>query len=78
VDVKSKKIVSLEVTDKSKKIGDSKEFKPLIEKACERGVVAKVYADTAYDSRANFNLLQTIKAEAAIKPRKNSSTKAHT
>ena len=76
VDVKSKKIVSLEVTDES--IGDSKEFKPLIEKACERGVVAKVYADTAYDSRANFNPLQTIKAEAAIKPRKNSSTKAHT
>jgi len=74
VDVKSKKIVSLEVTDES--IGDSKEFKPLIEKASERGVVAKVYADTAYDSRANFNLLQTIKAEAAIKPRKNSSTKA--
>jgi hypothetical protein len=40
--------------------------------------VAKVYADTAYDSRANFNPLQTIKAEAVIKPRKNSSTKAHT
>jgi hypothetical protein len=38
----------------------------------------KVYADTAYDSRDNFNLLQTLKAEAAIKPRKNSSTKAHT
>jgi len=76
VDVKSKKIVSLEVTDES--IGDFKEFKPLIEKASERGVVAKVYADTTYNSRANFNPLQTIKAEAAIKPRKNSSTKAHT
>ena len=74
VDVKSKKIVSLEVTDES--VGDSKEFKPLIEKASERGVVAKVYADTAYDTRANFNLLHSLNAEAAIKPRKNSSTKA--
>jgi hypothetical protein len=74
--VKSKKIVSLEVTDES--VGNSKEFKPLLEKASERGVVVKVYGDTAYDSRDNFNLLQTLKAEAAIKPRKNSSTKAHT
>ena len=73
VDVK--KVVSLEVTDES--VGDSRMFKPLIEKASEVGRVAKVYADTAYDSRANFNLLQTLKAEAAIKPRKNSSTKAH-
>lgn len=35
VDVKSKKIVSLEVTDES--VGDSKEFKPLLEQASERG-----------------------------------------
>lgn len=74
VDVKSKKIVSLEVTDES--VGDSKEFKPLVEQASERGAVAKVYADTAYDARANFNLLYFLKAEAAIKPRKNSSRKA--
>ena len=53
VDIKSKKIVSLEVTDES--VGDSKEFKPLVEKAAERGRVTKVYADTAYDSRADFN-----------------------
>jgi len=74
VDVKSKKIVSLEVTDES--VGDAKEFKQLVEKASERSVVAKVYADTAYDSRANFNLLCSLNAEAAIKPRSNSSCKA--
>ena len=74
VDVKSKKIVSFEVTDES--VGDSKEFKPLIEKASEKGAIVKVYADTAYDSRANFNLLHSLRAEAAIKPRKNSSRKA--
>jgi len=74
VDVKSKKVVSVEVTDES--VGDSRMFKPLIEKASEVGRIAKVYADTAYDSRANFNLLHSLKAEAAIKPRKNSSTKA--
>ena len=74
VDVKSKKIISLEVTDES--VGDSKEFKPLVEKASEKGAIAKVYADTAYDSRVNFNPLHSLKAEAAIKPRKNSSCKA--
>ncbi|MGB9727752.1 MAG: transposase [Nitrososphaeria archaeon] len=41
VDIKSKKVVSLEVTDES--VGDSKMFKPLVEKASEKGVVAKVY-----------------------------------
>ena len=45
VDVKSKKIVSLKVTDES--VGDSKEFKPLLEKASERGAITKVYADSA-------------------------------
>lgn len=74
VDVKSKKIVSLKVTDES--VGDSKEFKPLVEKASERGAITKVYADSAYDSRANFNLLHSINAQAAIKPRKNASCKA--
>lgn len=72
VDVKSKRIVSLEETDES--VRGLKEFKPLIEQASERGVVEKVYADTAYDSRANFKP-PPLKAEAAIKLRKNSSRK---
>ena len=74
VDVKSKKIVSFEVTDES--AGDSREFETLVEKASERGSIARIYADTAYVSRANFNLLHSLNAEAAIKPRKNSSCKA--
>ena len=52
----------------------NKEFKPLVEKAAERGRVTKVYADTAYDSRADFNLLYSLNAEAVIKPRRNSSS----
>jgi len=74
VDVRSKKIVSLEVTDES--VGDSKEFEPLIQKASSKGKVEKVYADTAYDTRANFNVLNAINALASIKPRKNASRKA--
>ncbi len=74
VDVKTKKIISLEVTDES--VGDSREFKPLVDDASEKGRITKVYADSAYDSRANFNLLYLLNAEAAIKPWRNSSTKS--
>ncbi len=74
VDVKTKKIISLEVTDES--VGDSREFKPLVDDASQKGKITKVYADSAYDSMANFNLLNSLNAEAAIKPRKNSSRRS--
>jgi len=51
----------------------NKEFKPLVEKAVERGRVTKVYADTAYDSRADFDQSTSLNAYATIKPRRGSS-----
>jgi len=44
----------------------------LIKHLINKGRVDKVYADTAYDSRDNFNMLNAIGAEAVaiiIKPR---------
>ncbi|MDX1372236.1 MAG: transposase [Nitrososphaeraceae archaeon] len=35
-----------------------------------------MYADKAYDNRNNFNILDKINAEPAIKIRKNSSTRS--
>jgi hypothetical protein len=74
VDVKTKKVIALEVTDES--VGDTMKFESLLEKASSKGRVEKVYADAAYDARANFNRLYAMNAEAAIKPRKNASGKA--
>jgi len=45
VDVRTKKIISLEVTDES--VGDSREFKPLVNDASKKGRIKKVYADSA-------------------------------
>jgi hypothetical protein len=38
--------------------------------------IGRVFGDTAYDSRANFNHAGTIGAEPVIKPRANSSGKS--
>lgn len=57
-------------------MGDNKEFEPLPERASSKGSVTRVYADPAYDARANFNLLHAVNAQAAIKPRKNTSRNA--
>ena len=53
VDVKTKNIVSFEVTDES--VRDNKKLKDLVEKADERGNVNKVLADGAYDSKEIFD-----------------------
>ena len=76
VDVESKEVVSMEITDES--IVDGKMLKPLIEKA-EKNRGKKPYkalADGAYDSRENFNYLSGKGIEPVIKTRKNASTKA--
>ena len=49
VDVKTKKIVSLEITDES--AGDSREFKSLVNDASEKERITKMCANLAYDSR---------------------------
>jgi hypothetical protein len=73
-DKKTGKIVGFRVT--SEKTGDTKEFVPMVKEVARKRRVAKVYADAAYDSRSNFNLLDEIGAEPAIKLRKNASLKS--
>ncbi|MDG7021559.1 MAG: IS5 family transposase [Nitrososphaerota archaeon] len=76
-DKKTGKIKGFRVT--SEKTGDTGKFVPLVKEVSSkrkgRKVVAKVYADAAYDSRRNFNLLREIGAEPAIKLRKDASLK---
>ncbi len=74
VDKKTKKIAEFRVT--GSKTADTKKFPPLVKDASKKNKITKVYADTAYDSRINFNLLDDMNIEPAIKVRKNSITKA--
>jgi len=74
VDVKSKQILSMEVTDE--KVGDGGMLKPLVKKAQKHGNVKRALADGGYDSKENFNFLAEEGVDSAIKVRKNSSKKA--
>ena len=75
VDVKTKRLLALELTDE--RVGDGRMLKPLVEDIRSRGGnVERVYADGGYDSRENFNYLADNNIEAVIKIRKNASTKA--
>jgi Transposase DDE domain len=71
VDVKKKKIVSLEVT--SEEVHDSKMLKKMVDNASKNNVVKRVLADGTYDSKINFQYLHDNSIEAAIKIRKNST-----
>ena len=77
-DVKTKKIVSLKITDDSSH--DAAHLPELVEQASQKGNVTKVLADGAYDSEDNFSYLyHNTEAIPAIKVRKTSSikTKCH-
>jgi hypothetical protein len=54
-DKKTGKIRGFRVT--SERTGDSKKFVPLVKEASKKGKIAKVYGDSAYDARKNFNIL---------------------
>jgi len=71
VDIKEKKIVSLEVT--SEEIHDDNRLKNLVDNALENNTLKTVIADGAYDSKLNFTYLYDSNIEAAIKVRRNSS-----
>jgi IS5 family transposase len=55
VDIKKKKVVSLEVT--SEEVHDSKVMKKLVDHVSENNDVKRVLADGAYDSKKNFQYL---------------------
>jgi len=77
VDVKTKKLLALEITDE--RAGDGKMLQPLIKQAKRNSNGKKIkaaYADGAYDSRNNFNFLDKEGTEPIIKIRKNASTRA--
>lgn len=75
VDVKTKKLLALEVTDE--RVSDGKMLKPLMEQVKEKGGrVNRVYGDGGYDSKENFNYLAENGIESVIKIRNNSSTKS--
>jgi hypothetical protein len=71
VDIKKKKIVSLEVT--SEEVHDCTMLKKLVDNASENNDVKRVIADGAYDSKENFRYLFHNRIEAAVKVRKNSN-----
>jgi transposase len=70
VDIKKKKIVSLDVT--SEEVYDGSRLKKLVDNASENNDVKRVIADGAYDSKENFRYLFHNQIEAAVKVRKNS------
>jgi len=75
VDVKTKRLLALEVTDE--RVSDGKMLRLLIEQVKERGGrVNRVYGDGGYDSKENFNYLAENGIESVIKIRNNSSTKS--
>ena len=76
VDVKTKEVVSIEITDES--VGDGKMLSSLVEKAEKNKGIRpnKAIADGSYDSRKNFNYLNSNGIEPVIKTRKDASTRA--
>ena len=50
--------------------------RPLVKEAASKYDIDKVYGDKAYDNRNNFNILDKINAEPAIKIRKNASARS--
>jgi hypothetical protein len=74
VDVKTGRMLSVEVTKED--VGDVGMLRPLVEQASSRANVARVMADGAYDSRANFRYLSDRRIEPVIRVRKTSSLKA--
>jgi hypothetical protein len=74
VDARSKQAVSMQVTEET--VSDGSQAEPLVQEAVSKNDVERVYADGAYDRRANFNLLASNGIDPAIKVRKNASRKA--
>ena len=77
VDVKTKKLLALDITDE--RTGDGKMLKPLIKDAKKNAngrKIKAVYGDGGYDSKENFNFLDKEGIEPIIKTRKNASTRA--
>jgi len=69
VNIKTKQAVSIEITDD--KVGDSKKFMPLVDKARTRGRVIKALGDGAFDNFKTWNGLAARGIKPLIRLRKN-------
>ncbi len=77
VNIKTKKIVSMNVTKEN--VHDGKILKELVgDVISKNNNIQKVLADGAYDSKDNFKYLDGLKITPVIKVRKNSSIKNNT
>ena len=74
VDIKTKEILALEVTDE--KVHDSKMLKNLVNRVLDNpdAMIESVLADGAHDTNTNFQFLQQKGITSGIKVRKNSIT----
>src|SRR2546421_8923942 len=70
VDIKKKRIISLEVT--SEEVHDGSKLRILVDRAMENNNVKRIIADGVYDSNENFRFLCQNNIEPAIMVRKNS------
>jgi Transposase DDE domain len=75
VDVKTGKILSMEVTKDD--VHDRRMLVPLVEEASSKANVTRAIADGAYDSRAIFRYLDQKGIEPVIKVRKDASVHAY-
>lgn|SRR5919198_483355 len=73
VDIKKKRILSLEVT--SEEVHDGKMLNKLVDNASENNCVKRVLADGMYDSNRNFRYLSKSHIKPGIKTRSNSKVK---
>jgi IS5 family transposase len=73
VDIKKKRILSLEVT--SEEVHDGKMLKKLVDNASENNNVKRAIADGMYDSNKNFRYLSKKHIKPGIKTRSNSKVR---
>lgn len=72
VDVDSKEVLGLEITRET--VRDYACFESLVLQSLDHGTVRKVLADSGYDDRKAFNVLDGLGIEPGIKTRGNAST----
>ena len=74
VDVKTKQILAIEVTND--RVADTEKFEELLDGSRKVANVVKVLGDGAYDSKQIFDFLEAKGIEPGIRPRRGSSGKA--
>lgn len=70
IDAKTRAILSANVLGKNKNEGEYNEFSKSLKKASYAGKISRVYADGAYDSKANFMLCEKTGIRPVIRIRK--------